>query len=86
MQDIVNKINNGLKKMGADRAEGTFKMYEANSRSHLFLKAENLPGQPVIDISVDLPGDLDKAVMGGANALMNATGLGNAPEDSQPSN
>jgi hypothetical protein len=86
MANIVSQINKALDSIGG-AAEGNFKIFSANSRLHLFLKAEKVPGKPAFDISVDLPGDMDNMVASGANAIMDATGVGNAPEsDSQQSN
>lgn len=87
MIDAVKKINQMLASVGGT-AEGHFKIYPTNndgvSRTHLFLKADKLPLSPAIDFSVDLPGDTDNMVVAGANAIMDATGLGNDPETAAP--
>lgn len=82
---VVKTVNEFLDKIGGS-AQGNFKIYATNSRTHLFLKAENLPGKPAVDFSVDLPGDLDSVVADVANAGLAASGLGNSSEGGSPSN
>ncbi|TXH11956.1 MAG: hypothetical protein E6R03_13850 [Hyphomicrobiaceae bacterium] len=76
----IKAIQDLAKKLGANKAEGSFKFYDTNnngeSRSHLILKCNNLPLKPAIDISLDLPGDSDKMVVQGLNYGLEAA-LGN---------
>lgn len=61
---IAKTVKGFLDSVGGS-AEGNFKIYEANSRTHIFLKADKLPGAPAVDFSLDLPGDSDKLVAQG---------------------
>lgn len=89
--EIVKQINKALDSIGGT-AEGNFKLYKTRNeagetRTNLFLKAEKLPLKPSLTLSIDLPGDMDDLVVGGGNAMMNATGLGKPePEPDQQSN
>jgi len=86
--EIVRKINKALDSVGGT-AEGNFKLYRTvnengETRTNFFLKAEKMYMKPSITISVDLPGNMDDLVVGGGNAMMNATGLGKPePEPDQ---
>lgn len=72
MSNVIGQnLNKFLKSVGGE-AEGSFKIYEANSRTHVFLKMENLPGAPACDFSIDLPGDTDKLVAQGLNYGLDA--------------
>lgn len=77
----IKAIQDLAKKLGASKSEGTFKCYKTTSptgetRSHLLLKATNLPGDPAIDLSIDLPGDSDELFVQAANFGIDAA-LGN---------
>lgn len=78
-------VNQLLAKIGAD-APGNLKIYPANSRVHVFVKADKLPGQPANDFSFDLPGDSDVMIAQGLNYLINLLkGLqGNATPEPLP--
>lgn len=79
---LLKKANGLLQSIGG-QAEGNFKIFAANSRTHVFLKAEGLPGAPAIDFSIDLPGELDSMVAEVGKMGVSAV-LGNSSSDTSP--
>jgi|JI10StandDraft_1071094.scaffolds.fasta_scaffold68085_7 hypothetical protein len=67
MQIDVNKM---LAAIGAE-GEGDFKVYPANSRIHVFVKAKKLPTEPTMALSFDLPGNSEELLAQGINYLIN---------------
>jgi hypothetical protein len=76
---LLQKAQALLHSVGGE-AEGSFKIYAANSRTHVFLKANNLPGTPAVDFSIDLPGELDSMVAEVGKMGVSAI-LGNSSND-----
>lgn len=76
LAQLVEKVDAALKSVGAD-APGNFKIYMSGSRTNVFIKADKLPLQPAITISVDLPGESDAFTVQSLNYALQA-GRGNA--------
>lgn len=67
----LDKFEEFLVKVGAEAPEN-HKLYSANSRLHVFVKADKLPGQPAADLSIDLPGETDAMTVQGMKFALDA--------------
>lgn len=63
-------VNKMLATIGADEP-GNLKVYPANSRLRVFVKASKLPSQPTAELTFDLPGDSEELLATGLNYLIN---------------
>ena len=58
LQGLVKKFNEVLTSLGAE-GPGDFKVYASGSRLRVFIKANKLPFQPTVEVTLDLPGEAD---------------------------
>mgnify|MGYP000885650338 FL=1 len=75
---IINKVHDGLEKVGAFDAEENLKFYPSGSRTRLFIKCARLPGSPSIELTVDLPGESDAIAVSVIKGALEKLGAGNA--------